>query len=189
MRLVELIAFYGSISTEASPITGNQVHSCHFQWAIWSDRNQRAGEMSMVTERLMWGIHPKCAYGWGRQGRSEEHSWEDGLAQGLFLGRSVYPDHLSPAFLLQPWTVALLNPFSMVESKIQKILYSVPSLATLVRGHIIAWNMKGAVRFLWLKKRERKSESVGGWIVQSFWVGESLERMREMGWALLILFV
>lgn len=104
--------------------------------------------MSMATERLMWGLHPRCAYRWGRQGRSEERSWEDGLAQGLFLGGSVYPDHLSPAFLLWPWTVVLLNPFSMVESKIQKVLYLVPSLATLVRCHITAWNMKGAVRFL-----------------------------------------
>lgn len=35
MRFVELIAFYGSISTEASPTTGNQVRSFHFQGAIW----------------------------------------------------------------------------------------------------------------------------------------------------------
>ena len=97
-----------------------------------SVRTQWAGEMSMATERLMWGIHPRCAYGWGRQGRSEEHSWGDGLAQRLFLGGSVYPDRLSPAFLLQPWTVALLNPFGMVESRIRKVLYLVPSLATLV---------------------------------------------------------
>nr|KAF6451820.1 complement C1s [Molossus molossus] len=47
-----------------------------------------------------------------------------------------------PNWIVNLWTVALLNPFSMVKLKNQKILYLVLWLATLVRNHITTCKVK-----------------------------------------------
>lgn len=51
MRLVELIALYGSIPSEASPTTENQAHPCSFQGAIRPGGTQWARVLRDASRR------------------------------------------------------------------------------------------------------------------------------------------